>query len=309
MHLHQINLLDEVERKEYSDKLKIFETSFSYPLNADTGSYFTIVHGTGCNNIDIHANETEATDYFSFFEQLGEPHYFVALNYLNSQVDTNTSEIVGAGCAILVKPDNHPPYWYLCDFKISKPWRQKGILLKMLGKYLLPNIIKSHRFVAINMSARKLEMNESSQSLTNHNGLLRKLKKLFFFLPVSMKVINLYQCTMNTLPESMKERSIYSNHGKKDFILYENKQDSIGKPWDVYHLISRTDKDDIHNTQDFKKYIKKQKSELSHEATILYIVDNKDKDSYPQQILNSQAVIISSGVSSRILDNISTVHI
>jgi hypothetical protein len=315
VYLHQINLADPVERDYYSHQLKEFESQFSYPLNVQAGSYFTIVHGNNNQN----SAEMPQTDYFSFFEQMGEAHYFVALtpksqsNYNDSPNHKNV-EIVGAGCAILISPDNHPSYWYLCDFKISKPWRQKGILFKMLVKYLLPKIIKSHRFVAINMSNRKLGSGENTQSLMAQNGLLKKLRKLFFFLPVKMKIINLYQCTKNTLPENLKHNAIYSNHGKKDFILYENQEDKMGSPWDVYHLVNthenKKDKNDKvnHKTDQFQKFIKKDHHQIADTATILYVVDNTE-DNHPQQSLNSQAVIVSSGVSDEILDSLASMQI
>lgn len=307
VHLHQINLANPVERAYYSEQLKKFECEFSYPLNVQTGSYFTIVHGKNEDN----SSNADHGDYFSFFEQMGKPSYFVALAQ-NQSNDNNgdgdnkkNSNIVGAGCAVLIKPENHPPYWYLCDFKISQPWRQKGILLKMLLKYLLPNIIQSHRFMAINMSSRKLDSQETAQSLMAHNGLLRKLKKLFFFLPLNLEMINLYQCTRNNLPIEieMKNPVIISNHGKKDFILYSNNEDK-GQPWDVYHL---TDKQ---NTN-IKHYQKKDLNELSDEATILYVRKHNSNNSYDNENLNlnSQAVIISSGISSHIMDNIGTMHI
>jgi menaquinone-dependent protoporphyrinogen IX oxidase len=332
VYLHQINLADPVEREHYSHQLKEFESQFSYPLNVQAGSYFTIVHGNDSNNDnDSHNHQNSAempqTDYFSFFEQMGEAHYFVALtsqsqsNYNDGNNDNDSYspnhknvEIIGAGCAILISPDNHPPYWYLCDFKISKPWRQKGILFKILVKYLLPKIIKSHRFVAINMSNRKLGSGENTQSLMAQNGLLKKLKKLFFFLPVKMKMINLHQCTKNTLPENLKHNAIYSNHGKKDFILYENQEDKMGNPWDVYHLVNthenKKDKNDKenHKTDQFQKFIKKDHHQIADTATILYVVDNT-KDNNPQQSLNSQAVIVSSGVSDEILDNLASMQI
>lgn len=302
--LHQVDLNDTQSRHWYSEKLKEFEQQFSYPLNPQTGSFFKIVHG---NNASSNNSKIEHSDYFSFFEQMGEPLYLVATTSIKNRTNNfDEKQIIGAGCAILVKPKltgiNHPSYWYLCDFKIAPEFRGQGILGRMLLKYLFPNIFKSHHFLAINMSARKLTTKENTKSLVNHNGLLRKLKTMFAFLPsgIHMDVMNLHEWTKDTLPTELKTHQILSNQNKKDFVIYENTKDKIGMNWNVCHLAKTSTLNENCNQSEIEV--------LDNEASLLYLVKNEE-DNYSVESLNSQAVFIYSGISQTILAQITTAHI
>lgn len=107
--IKQVNL-QSASREFYSTELQNFEKKFTYALGDE---WFNIIHG---------AKETE--DYFSFFEQMGDVHYFIACY---------NEKIVGAACAILRNGDEGK-YWYLCDVKVLKKFRGKGILEKIFRK-------------------------------------------------------------------------------------------------------------------------------------------------------------------------------
>lgn len=183
--IEQVNLLSE-RRAYYSQKLQCFEGEFSYPLGQD---YFSIIHGAGAKE-----------DYFSFFEQMGEVYYFVA---------QDAEKIVGAGCAIL-RDSNEGKYWYLCDFKVLKEYRGKGILEKMFRKYFLKCVIKSRKLLAVNMG------NGSPKG----NGLFNKLKRVFWMFNVNVSSLNFYSWNKSNIPDGFNH--IYHNNGKKDLVVDNN---------------------------------------------------------------------------------------
>lgn len=183
--IKQVNLLDET-RAYYSQKLQSFEREFSYPLGDES---FTIIHGAGPKQ-----------DYFSFFEQIGDVYYFIA---------QDEEKIVGAGCAIL-RNGNEGKYWYLCDFKILKEYRGRGILEKMFKKYFLKCVLKSRKLLAVNMG----------NGNPNGNGLFNKLKRVFWMFNVNVNSLNFYSWNKSSIPDGFTH--IYHNNGKKDLVLDNN---------------------------------------------------------------------------------------
>lgn len=249
--ISQINLNNKEIRKYYSEKLKDFENEFSYPLGSET---FKIRHG----NVD---------DYFSFFDQMGDTYYFVA---------ENNNKIVGAGCAILRLSDDNKKYWYLCDFKITKEYRGKNILEKMLAKYFLKCVVKSHRVIAVNMNNKAID----------ENGLVKKVQKLFWFLNIEVQWLNLHQWSKKDIQkEKVDVGNLYTNIGKKDIIIKDN-------PLALYHVVSH--KDSYNN---FDKFTKIAYDTLPEESAIMCSVLSKE-DIFSKQSLSGTGVVISAGMKN-----------
>lgn len=261
----QIDLKDKQKRQIYSQKLKDFEGQFSYPLG---DSRFKIEHG----NVD---------DYFSFFDQMGQTHYFVA--------EAN-NKVVGAGCAVLRKSDDDKKYWYLCDFKIAPEYRGKKILEKMLAKYFLKCVVKSHRVVAVNMNNKPIE----------ENGLVKKIQKMFWFLDINVQWLNLHQWNKEQLlQENIQVKDVYTNIGKKDIVIDE-------KCWDLYHIDHADNLDnnlDNNTTYNRKKENKLSKfqhtafSSLADTASVMCSVLAKD-DKFSKSSISGTGVVISAGMKN-----------
>lgn len=242
------------ERVLYSKELQEFESQFSYPLGQKR---FNIVHGA-----------SDGCDYFSFFEQMGEVYYFVA---------RNEEKIVGAGCAVL-RDGLEGTYWYLCDFKILKEYRGKGILEKMFKKYFIPCVIKSRKMMAVNMG----------DGSVSKNGLLSKLKRVFWMFNVQVKSLNFHTWTKDTVP---RELSVcYGNNGKKDLMI-------DGKSLPLYHV----NKEKIYDDMEFKGF---DVDKLDSDVQLMACFE-KDSDPYVDNISGS-GIFISIGLNTT---KVSTVEI
>jgi Fe-S cluster biosynthesis and repair protein YggX len=205
MKIKQINL--QSERAEYSKKLQHFESQFVYPLGDKT---FTIMHGA-------------VSDYFTFFEHLGEVHYFVM---------EENEEIIGAFCAVLRDT------WYLCDFKIHPDYRGKKLYLKLMRKYFFKLYFKKNTMFAINMSP------------TKDNKLVKHTQKILRFLAINNEAKYLSQFTMQELkeksavldPDFWDNHYIVTNNGHKDIVV-------DGQSMPLYHIVNKIQK--LHGKVDF----------------------------------------------------------
>jgi hypothetical protein len=252
MIIKEINLKNADERKSYNEKLHNFEKEFSYPLGQ---SNFYIKHGE--------------KDYFEFFDQMGETHYFVA---------EDKGKVVGAGCAILREDEYNKKYWYLCDFKIISEYRGKKILEKMFAKNFLKYVIKSSRFVAVNMGEKNLD----------ENNLIKKIKKIFWFFQIELQWINFHQWKKEDyLKENTNESAIYTNIGKKDIVI-------DGKSWQLYHGIENV-KNNKNNKYDKFKMISI--NNLSNTDTIMMCC-NASEDKYSKTSISGKGVLISRGIKN-----------
>lgn len=185
----KLDLSNKEERKEYSLKLQYLEKQFVYPLADST---FRICHGLN-------------SDYFSFFEQLGKPFFYVF---------EKENNIIGCICFILRNIENEK-IWYICDLKVAKENRDKRILLSLYAKIYneLKNICPLFYFV--NMSPEK------------NNGLLFLSKKILFNFSIETKPIYFYQTNIELFRKqnSIKLDQSYlilNNRNKKDLIIDEN---------------------------------------------------------------------------------------
>lgn len=200
-----IRITSKKDFNKYSNELKSFESSFTYPLG---DSFFTISHGI-------------KHSYFSFFERLGEVNFFIVLD---------KKKVVAAGCAILKKIlQNGTPekYWYLGDFKITKEYQNKNILNKILLKYLLFQYLKSSKMIAINMSPIK------------KNPLIRKVRMLFKRFNIKFTEYLFYEWERDVFLNNIANNEyiknnflIFTNNDYKDIVINE-------KQIPLYHLVDK----------------------------------------------------------------------
>lgn len=207
--IKKLNLEDKEIRLQYSKLLKSFENEFDYPLG---DKKFFIKHGL---NKDF--------DYFSFFEQMGEVHYFVA---------EENGVLIGAGCAILRKINNVKT-WYLCDFKISKGKRGSNILEKIMLKYFISMYLKCRKMIIVNMSSPL------------NNGLINKICRLFKVFNLKIDELFFFEWNKKDIFKNnidLNKFIIIHNKGKKDIVI-EN------KPYDIYHLVEKDSNKDYSSFQ------------------------------------------------------------
>lgn len=240
------------EREIYSKKLKAFENEFSYPLG---DSSFKILHGI-----------KEGKDYFSFFEQMGEVHYFVA---------EKDNKIVGAGCAIL-RDSIEGKYWYLCDFKIAKEHRGKGIIEAMFKSNFIKFVAKSRKMIAVNMCDGNVAK----------NGLLKKVKRIFFMFNIQEKILNFHTWSKDNLPN--QELYVGTNKGVKDLIVN-------GLEVPLFHIMKTKD-NNFHNVKI---------EDLPHNAQIMTCL-NEEEDKYNSDSISGKGIMISIGFKN---PDISTIEI
>lgn len=205
MRLKFKKLTQESQFEQYSDKLKKFEKEFTYPLGDET---FTISHGNDGS-------------YFDFFKKLGKVFYFV----IEDKDRIVGDDIVGVGCAIL-RSINGEKIWYLCDFKILKEYRGKGLLSKLAFRYFFPLYFYSRKMIAVNMSVPK------------NNSLVRNIFNIFSLFKVECSHSYFYEFTSEKI-KTIKENKYIKNNfvaitndGQKDIIVRN-------KPVKLTHLIKK----------------------------------------------------------------------
>lgn len=209
MKTFKIDIKNKDVRQKYSDLLKNFENEFSYPLGEKS---FFIKHGFSGDH-----------DYFSFFEQMGEVHYFIV---------EDKDKIVGAGCAVLRKINNQK-VWYLCDFKISKEYRGRKVLEFMMFKYFVPMYFKAHKMILVNMSN------------PNSNGLISKVKKMFKAFKLNINELYFFEWSKSDIEKStinLEDFYIIHNKNKKDIVIDNN-------PYHIYHLVNKNTAKDLSKFQ------------------------------------------------------------
>ena len=183
----------QTERQEYSQKMQDFEKEFTYPLGNQS---FSIQHGT-------------TSDYFTFFEGLGEVHFLV--------IEDN-NKVVGAICAVLKDT------WYLCDFKISQAYRGKKLYRKLMLKYFLPLYLKNQTMFAVNMSP------------PSKNKIFTHTQRILKYFNIQIESRYLSQFTGKDLShfneKFWKEHYIVTNNGNKDIVIE-------GKCVPLYHIVNK----------------------------------------------------------------------
>lgn len=239
-----LDLSNKDERSYYSKKLVEYEDIFNYPLG---DKQFFIKHGY-----------SENYDYFDFFQQLGEVYYIVA---------EDNDSIVAAGCAVL-RTIKNKKIWYLCDFKLAKEYRGKGILEKMFRKYFLKFYFKSNKMFFVNMSP------------ANGNGLIKKAMNIFKLFNIKITDLYFFEWDLNTISNSQLNFDnfvIITNNNKKDIVI-------DNKPYNIYHIVHKD------SYIDFSKFQKTDLSFVNEGDTIMYCspknltVENLLKNNKPTTI-------------------------
>lgn len=175
----KLDLSDQALRADYSKKLQKMEMDFQYPLGS---SCFMIRHGS------------DPYDYFSYFEQLGQPYFYVLQSAAN---------VIGSICCVL-REIKGQKVWYICDLKIKPSAQFKG-MPKLMYQWLHENILAiTDAFYFVNMSPEK------------HNGLYKIVQRLMSNYPLQISPYYIYELTQKTIKEGAV---IAHNHGKKDIIM------------------------------------------------------------------------------------------
>jgi hypothetical protein len=187
------------DREYFQERIEALEKIAEYPLGND---FFKISHGS---------------DYFNFFDRLGDTHYFVCL------VD---AKVVAVACGIIRYLEK--PIFYLCDLKVHPDYRGKHLPLKILFKAAFLYYLKCPRGYAISMDHQNQKENR-----------VAKLLKKFWILPFNVSTqILIYSFSFEqvTAVQSLIEKhkgniSFLSLKGIKDLVLK-----STQMPMPILHI-------------------------------------------------------------------------
>ncbi len=200
----EVITLDEKSKKFYAKQIQELENLADYPFGDE---FFKINHGT---------------NYFSFFDRLGDMTFRVALHQ---------NKVVACAAGIvrtLLLNGKTIKAWYLCDLKVHPDYLGQKIPSKIFKKNLITNYLKCGRAYAISMNPR-----------IGENRVVRLLKK-FSWLPFNLSTkINFYNLPYQELLQFIENNNLDSQcflslSGIKDLIL-----NSTGKPIKLLHFQSR----------------------------------------------------------------------
>lgn len=173
------------ENKVYiANKIREMESDIYYPLGDD---FFKIDHGK---------------NYFSFFERLGDMHYWAAFN---------GEEMVGVAAGIIRTVENKKA-WYLCDLKVVKKYRGKGVPQFIFKRAFLYNVIfhRVYRAYAVSMDSK-------DNVLPFH-----KIKRATINLLKADKHLNIYSINKNQVEDFLNKYPdfyLVNTNEKKELIL------------------------------------------------------------------------------------------
>ena len=107
----KFHCLTPADRPQFQAGIASLEQNAIYPLGQD---FFQIDHGT---------------DYFAFFDRLGDVHYYIALE---------GQQVVAVGAGILrqvTDQQGQSPQlaWYLCDLKVHPQYQGQLLSLRLLS--------------------------------------------------------------------------------------------------------------------------------------------------------------------------------
>lgn len=118
------------ERPHFQAEITAIEQTATYPLGDD---FFRLDHGS---------------DYFAFFDRLGEVNYYAAVE---------GERVAGVGAGVLRQIPYRQggavrPAWYLCDLKVHPNYQRQQLSLRLLHYALYPNILRCSQGYAISMN-------------------------------------------------------------------------------------------------------------------------------------------------------------
>lgn len=253
---YKIVKLNKDNRKFLSDSIKLMEKDIYYPLGEDS---FKIDHGD---------------DYFKFFERLGELHYWCVFD---------NDILIGVAAGILRFVENKKT-WYLCDLKVLKEYRGKGIPKLIFKHAFLYNLFKQRVFRAYAVS-----MNDGSKNLP-----FKKIKRSTFNLLKVNNKLNIYTLNQKQHQHFIKNEGLFltNTNGCKELILR-----STEKRMDLYHLTNdinklskdEPNKDSVVMLSAFEgslndEYLKKICATHNSDATVLTFRLDKIKNIYTDEI-------------------------
>ncbi len=187
------------DRYLYQEQLATLEKIAIYPLGDDS---FRIDHGS---------------DYFAFFDRLGDVHYFVC---------TINDKVVAVSAGI-IREIPHKVF-YLCDLKVHPDYRGKKIPLKMLSHGAIRYYLKCPRGYAISMDKGEQKENRVAKLLSRFRWLkIAPVEKLFIY-SFTHEEIKRYR---ELIEKHKGPISFLSLLGIKDLIL-----ESTKKPMKLLHI-------------------------------------------------------------------------
>lgn len=181
--------MDKNNRKELSVLIKNMEKDIFYPLGED---FFKIDHGE---------------DYFAFFERLGELHYWCVFD---------KDKLIAVAAGVIRNFENNKKSWYLCDLKVIKEYRGKGIPQFVFKRAFIYNLMNHRVFRAYAVS-----MNSEDKKLPFH-----KIKRATLNLLKVKETLNIYNFNSNDieLVKTFDDFVLTNTKGKKELILKSNKE-------------------------------------------------------------------------------------
>ena len=182
------------ERREFAERIALLERGVTYPLGDDA---FELDHGT---------------DYFAFFDRLGELTYLAALD---------GERVVAVVAAILRRVPDVPGAgekraWYLCDLKVHADYRRRRIPWRIFSHAMLHQYPRCGRVYGISMDAPGSSENPVA-------SLASRMKLIPVSVATTLYIYSLSASEMErtsaVLEVSRGPLTFLSLRGKKDLIM------------------------------------------------------------------------------------------
>ena len=187
----EIKALQKNDWKKFGAKLQELESVAEYPYGND---FFTLDHGS---------------DYFAFFERMGEPLFHVAL------VENRVVACAAGILRTLKIGEKTVRAWYLCDLKVHPEFRGQHITNKLFRKNLFRNYFKCPRGYAISMNPASGENRVVK--------LLKRLPKIPIACAGQLNFYSFDQTAAANIQKDLESKlgviSYLSLKGKKDLIM------------------------------------------------------------------------------------------
>ena len=198
------------ERLHFQLGIVEIEQAATYPLGND---FFQLDHGS---------------DYFAFFDRLGEVNYYVVLD------GDSADRVAAVGAGVLrqipyCQGEVVRPAWYLCDLKVHPDYQHQHLSLRLLRYALDSDMLRCARGYTISMnpgvSKASLQENRSPNRLAR---ILERFAPIKFRCTTTLGIYSLNAEDMHVLTPLLVEHrgtiSYLSLQGVKDLRLQSTKQ-------------------------------------------------------------------------------------